>query len=257
MEMKKILLFALLLFTWNSFAQIEIRDPHNGTVVNGDTLEYWCNITSLEDEWTTFEGPKFHVYNMFSGNKALRIKRYLVNVPSNWRDNLCWPPTCYNEVQNLEVNGYYTTPANNAVTVYPGSTSNDLSTNAEIKPQYYPATVGSSGLYKYVVTNQDGSEDYAEVFVRIRLFDPLSVAPVTKVAELSIAPNPAVDVVTVQAEGVSNAKVSIVDVLGNVTYTADFSGSKKINVAEFKSGVYFVTVQGSTGKGYTKKLIIK
>lgn len=85
----------------------------------------------------------------------------------------------------------------------------------------------------------------------------MSLTPGTKSAELLLSPNPVSDMVTIQAEGVTDGKIRIVDVLGNTVYTGDFNNAKKLNLSDYKNGVYFVTIQSVSDKGLTKKLVVR
>jgi hypothetical protein len=52
--------------------------------------------------------------------------------------------------------------------------------------------------------------------------------------------------------------IRIVDVLGNEVYNEYItSANKLVNVAEFKTGVYFVLIEPSGSKVINRKLIVK
>ncbi|MFN5635814.1 MAG: T9SS type A sorting domain-containing protein [Flavobacteriales bacterium] len=49
----------------------------------------------------------------------------------------------------------------------------------------------------------------------------------------------------------------MVDALGNLVLKDQVYGSKKINTSEFRSGVYFITFEGSGSRPFVKKVIIR
>ncbi len=261
--MKKIILIAFGFTAWAAQSQIEIRKAGETEDVSGTTISYDISLADVpqDDEWAYWEGAKFHVYNMTGSDQQFRLKRVRVTVPSDWKDNLCWPPTCFTDVHNQETGGYYITPGSGTwapPTILDGGT--DLSTGgpAEIKPQLYPGQLGSSATYKYIVTDMTGNVHYDSVTIVVNYFDVLSISAAQKVAtELTMSPNPASDYVTIQAEGITDGRIRVVDVLGNVVYTGEFNNSRKLNTSEFKNGVYFITVQNSSNKGITKKLVVR
>lgn len=255
--MKKILLSFLCFTIWGVQSQVEIRLPNETDNVAGTTLTYNVTLNDVpsDDEYAYWEGAKFYVYNMSNADVQYRLKRVKVSAPSDWKDNLCWPPTCYTYSYLQQNNSI--TPVTGAPTVISGSSNTDQGGPAEIKPQFYPGTPGSTATYKYYVTNMAGTEYYDSITVVVNYLNNLSLSTVQKSVELSMSPNPANDYVSILAEGLSDAKIRVVDVLGNVVYTGDFNNSKKLNISEYKNGVYFVTIQNSSVKGLTKKLVVR
>lgn len=85
-----------------------------------------------------------------------------------------------------------------------------------------------------------------------------SELPLTsKTIDLSVSPNPVADFVTIQAEGIIGGRIRIVDILGNIVHSSDFNNVKKLNLSDYKNGIYFLTVQSETNKGLTKKLVVR
>ena len=71
---------------------------------------------------------------------------------------------------------------------------------------------------------------------------------------LSIFPNPATTVLNVEAEGFST--IELVNVLGQVVYSANATNNMQINVSNLNNGVYFVRMNGANGTA-TQKFIKK
>jgi len=73
----------------------------------------------------------------------------------------------------------------------------------------------------------------------------------------AVFPNPATSSLNFQAnENLNNAKVQIIDVLGNVVYNGKINANNSISVANFKKGVYFLRIQNNA-KTFTTKFIKK
>ena len=71
---------------------------------------------------------------------------------------------------------------------------------------------------------------------------------------LSIYPNPATTILNVEAEGFST--IEMVNVLGQVVYSANATSNMQINVSNLDNGVYFVRLNGANGTA-TQKFIKK
>lgn len=261
--MKKILLLVAGLFTLTAFGQIEIRKSGETANISGTEISFDIDLNEVpaDDEWAFSERLKLYVRNTGSTNRDVVIVREEVDVPTGWRDNICWPPTCFNIAAGTTS---YTTPGGpNLNTLLAGADKDSVIVGggtqkfiAEIKPQFFPGNPGESALYKYSVKDVETSDILGSVDVRVNYIDNVSVNTVKSV-DFSVAPNPATDVISINAEGIVGGTLRVVDMLGNVIYVSDFNNSKKVNVSEFKNGVYFLTVQSGNSKGFTKKLVVR
>lgn len=250
--MKKLVLFVLGFTVLTAQSQIEIRKSGETTDISGTIVTE--NVEASDLPLGMWDKSKFYVYNMSGADERFRVKRVRVSVPADWNDEVCWPPLCYPTSGDV-----FITPnsAGHGPVIYNGDKETDLGGDAEIKPQIYPGQVGSSATYRYVVTDLTGDVHYDSITLVINYVASVSVASIQKNVELTMSPNPAVDVVSISAEGIADAKIRVVDVLGNVVYTGEFNNTKKLNVSEFRNGVYFVTVQTESNKGFTKKLVVR
>ena len=75
--------------------------------------------------------------------------------------------------------------------------------------------------------------------------------PVEEAARMTVYPNPASDMITIELKDASNVRVY--NVLGQVMDSFKVNGRHTLNVASYKPGVYFV----STENGLTQKFIVK
>lgn len=253
--MKKILLFALSMYTFGAIAQVEIHEgSYAGPDVSGQTVTYVLDPADFPDEYS-YWSHGFYVVNNTGSDANWTVVRRKLNVPAGWSDNICWPANCL-----VAGPGEYFEFVDEPTIILNGLTTNNAQINTdyyntEMKPQIYPnLTEAGSATYRYYIKSVT-TQEYVDS-VTIEFSFPLSVEE-NKTTTLSIAPNPANEYVALSLEGAQSAQVKIVDVLGNVVYTKNVNASTKINVAEFRNGIYFVTIEGDNNKTTTKKLIVK
>lgn len=258
--MKKILLFACSIFVINANAQVEIHDgSYAGPDVSGQSVSYILNPADFTDEFSYWT-HKFYVVNSTGSDDTWTVVRRKLNVPAGWTDDICWPADCYTatETEYFEFNGEPTviltgeTVDNAVITIVGNSEYYD----AEMKPQIRPnLAAAQTATYRYYVKSQT-TQEYVDS-VTVELSFPLSVNNAKEAPALSISPNPANDYVNITLDGTESATIHVVDVLGNVVYKTTISEATKINTNDFKSGVYFITIEGANRKAVTKKLVVR
>ena len=198
--------------------------------------------------------PKFHITNDTGSDQQWRFKRVRVNVPSNWTDNICWPPLCY-LTQGAQT--YFTpnTGTQPAPIIVAGEDTTTTGLKAELKPQYYPdGTSDSYAEFMYYLT--DGPGNIVDS-LGIRIFYFVGLEETLPTLDLSVSPNPAADYINVKSEGVSQATVKVVDILGNIVREEKVQGQKKIDVLDLNNGVYFVILESEGLKPVNKKIIVR
>lgn len=254
-----------LLTTWASAQAIIVTDDNNNEIPNNGTVTFTISSNDLSSEENGFFETKFLVKNNTQESKNWTIQRDIIEVPNGWTDGVCWPPTCF--LTNGATS--FTTPSCsnpnsqnfNEVVIEPNSSNTnqfDWGTSetyaAYIKPNIYPNNSVGNATYRYRVV--DCTNDEIVFTFDIVVSFTLNATTIKKDAAIVLAPNPATDVVTVSIPDNGNGSIQMVDVLGNVVYQADFTGSRKINTAQFKNGVYFVVIT-SNGVRSNKKLVIR
>lgn len=241
--MKKTILSIISVFALSalSFAQsITVNVQGSATDVSGTVVTEVVTSSSPDQHVLDFD-----VVNNSGVDKALKITRKHINISSGWESYFCWGAsailgTCYPVYQDQEWTGGSINVANGAKGVL---------------SSYVNPTSSGSILIRYYVVDDSNQERLDSVDVQINTL--LSVEEQTAIS-LSIAPNPSSNFVNINAAGVTNAKVRIVDVLGNVVYNESIgASSKKVDVTSFRNGIYFVTVEGEGIKPSTRKLIIR
>lgn len=194
----------------------------------------------------------FLVSNNTGSTTQWRITRLRIDAPASWEDYLCWGHitgigTCYS-ASSMNTNPW-TSSGGDSFDINDGEQGK---LTVDITPDEF---VGGSGHYRYYVTN-DGI-NYLDS-VDVILNSSLSVKEVKQDVSFTIAPNPATDLISINLNGVENGSIKIVDVLGNVVYKdASFFSSKKIDVSNFKNGIYFVMIESNGIKTMTRKVVVR
>lgn len=257
--MKKILhiLSLSLLTTWASAQSIIVTDINDNNIAEGSTALVTMSTNDLIDG--QFLEPKFLVKNNTGEDLVLYIRRTVVDAPEQWVDQLCWPPSCYpmngdvaSTPTNLTVR--CTVLANSSETNHEDWNNDNTPYQAYIKPNIYINGAIGGGQYRYEVVEYDTDVVYFTFDMDITV--TMNTTTIKKDASITLAPNPATDVVTVSVPDNGNGSIQMVDVLGNIVYQADFTGSRKINTAQFKNGVYFVVITAN-GVRSNKKLVVR
>ena len=187
----------------------------------------------------------FEIKNISGSTKTWKITRYRINEIGTWSDYMCWD-LCFT------ANAMSTNP-------WTSSTSLTLDDNtSQILNTYVTPDDNNPGTvtYRYYVTEMDGTTlvDSVDLVVTFAL----DVAAITPEVSVNVSPNPATDYITIKAGGSESGTVRIVDVLGTVVLQEVFSASsKKINVSNFRNGVYFVIVEPENGKAVNKKIVVR
>lgn len=213
-----------------------------GTAVDISGSEHVINLT---EETSLGLGNNdmvdFMVDNDAGTQQSWIVTREIVSAPAGWQDYFCWGQDglagiCYppNSNQFYESNAEsIAAGASGRITVYVNSNS------------------GGSATYRFFVST-DGVNFIDSVDLKVN-----SVLSVDEKApfSLQLTPNPASSDLKITTN--TNSLVRITDVLGNIVYRDEVLGTKVVNVAKFKNGIYFVSVEANGEKPVTRKVIVK
>jgi hypothetical protein len=249
--MKKILFSIGFMVSFMIYAQDGIIITFEGqtTDISGQTH------TMTAPNNMVFDAP-FHIENQTGVSHQWVITRYKVNVPAGWSDGLCWGHgtdpfggTCYSSTQ-MATNPW-TSPSTQAVlfTIQNGE-------YGKMKPQINPDDfVSGQAHYRYYVS-EAGAHTYSDSVDLIvdftaglnQIKDPISV---------SIVPNPATDYIQISMTGIESASLKMIDVFGSTVHKETIGSTKKLNVSDFNSGIYFLVFDVPGRKSFTRKVIIR
>jgi hypothetical protein len=218
----------------------------------GDTEELNGQVYNKLAVGTGDQEIDLHVMNNFGEDKYLKITRLKVNVPENdWTDYICWGiigdpfgGTCYNP----SLSNPWLTPGSGKL--IPAGQGGLLAVH--INPS---DAANGTGHYRYYVS-EDGITylDSVDVIVSsssVSIKENKQNSPI-----LSAYPNPSSEILTVSLNNNAEGYIKITDVLGKVILEEKISGTKKINVEEFKNGVYILNLT-SNGTKTSKRIVVK
>lgn len=136
----------------------------------------------------------------------------------------------------------------------PNSFIIDNSNKANIEVHISPN--GSTGMVhnRYYMEDLNGNK-LDSIDVKIGNF--ASIKDVKPSVTFNAYPNPADDILTLSVQGSAENTVKLVDVLGNIVMEDKISSSKKIDVRDFKNGVYILTVYSNGALLQTRRVVVR
>lgn len=247
--MKKIvtLLSVALLSGFTAFGQVEIRLFENSAPVGNDISGTTVTVDVTTDGLVA---KTFNVKNVSASTLGLNIERYRVVEIAGWTDGLCWGP---NPDPNFEGHCYSSgqMPTNPWINPHVSNISPNGSGNLVVDIH----TEGAGcGHYRYYVVQGSTRIDSVDVIV----CSTLGVDEQQEEVGMTAYPNPANNQLTVNTTGNGgNYVLRITDVLGKVVYTEEAGAVKKVDVSDFKNGVYLVTVLEKGNLIQTRRVVVK
>ncbi len=248
--MKKIvtLLSVALLSGFTAFGQVEIRLFEGSAPVGNDISGTMVTVNVTD---TVLVAKTFNVKNVSANSLGLNIERYRVTEVVNWTDGLCWGPNpdpnfeghCYSAGQMLT--NPWTNP--HVSTIPPNAAGN-------LVVDIHNEGPGGCGLYRYYVVQGSTRIDSIDVMV----CSTVGIDEQQEEVGMTAYPNPANNQLTVNTTGNGgNYVLRITDVLGKVVYTEEAGAVKKVDVSDFKNGVYLVTVLEKGNLIQTRRVVVK
>ena len=231
-----------LFFTFLSFSQVKFNIANTPTNLAGTVYTINADPSHPEIQLAEQIALQIQVHNNTGSTKSWIFTRRKLSVPSDWTDKTCIiPGNCYLE----DPKEFWSTPD-----TYDVADGDSIILNPDFKPNLSSA---GSGRYRFYVGDRNHYDDSMDVQINFTL----GLKTIKSVPTFSISPNPASDYFSINMNGNENVNVKIIDVLGNNIYNETISTNKKIDISDFKNGVYFVTVQSSELKITNRKLVIR
>lgn len=205
----------------------------------------------------------FYIKNLSGEERFWKIKRLRLDAPpTGWQDYVCWgleneSGTCYG---HNAVNPWSTPEPVQHVDINTGKVESGLlngesalaNLHADLRSTTNPGTV----TYRYYVYEEGKAyEDSIDVtYTAVVGLNEGKNIPVS----MSAYPNPASSMLTVATTGLNDEFVlRVSDVLGKVVYEEVTSSTKKVDVSDFKNGVYLITVINDGSVVQTKRVVVK
>lgn len=255
--MKQFLLLGLAItgLTAGLNAQLTITLPSQTTDISGTVVSH--TVTSGNDSHLDFD-----INNVSGGEKYWKVSRKRLNAPpAPWTDYIClglegdpFGGTCY----SAYATNPWTTPQpvqhtdENTGDVVSGLLDGET---AVLTPHFAQGDFNYGNcMYRYYVHEQGGPyEDSIDVNV---VYQSASIKE-NKSASLTVYPNPVANQLTIATEGLDKYDVRVTDVLGKVVYFDEAGGIDKVDVSNFKNGVYLVSVIDKGNAVQTKRIVVK
>ncbi len=226
---------------------IEIMEYGQTEDLSGDTLFVVAPSYDLFD-------VEMVVYNNTGGTVSWKIRRVRLDVPTGWADGCCWGH-CTDPFGGL---CFSSSQMNYADYTMPNSAYVDLMDGecGKLKPQIDPDDfVSGQAHYRYYLT-ADGTNYLDSIDVKVDFVASVQ-QQIIELPSMSISPNPASDYAIINVTGIEGATMKIVDVLGNLITKEAITGTKKLDLANYRNGVYFVMIEAPGIKTMNRKLIVK
>lgn len=244
--MKTIILIFALLFGFNT----TVLAQNWKFILSGTTTDVTNTVQNKGVFNTDVAHLDFRVQNLTGGTVIARVSRkVIINPGIGWPEQVCLGNANGGFCSDLDSTVFnWTSDVIDIVTIDPDSTA---LANVKITPEPSEAT----GHYRYYLGVQG---DLFQDSIDLIITSTVGVDEIEKELTLSVSPNPASEYVNIKVSNINNGNLKIVDVLGNVIKNSSCQGSKKLNISEFRNGIYFIMISGEgNNKSINKKLVVR
>ncbi|MBI1836564.1 MAG: T9SS type A sorting domain-containing protein [Flavobacteriia bacterium] len=224
-----------------------IVGSNNATNMSGQT--YITNVNNVD---------QVNTYITINNNTGATQSWYMTvkNLTNTfgWEDAFTWGSTsnpllggCYSPI--IMNTTLWTTPNNSS-----GHPAIENGNSGTLVSEITPNGTGQ-GRYRYLIS-LDGATFIDSIDVLVNYSAGLN--DFINNPSFSMSPNPANDIVSLDANDLNVTGIKMLDLLGNIVYTENnVSDNKKIDVSNFKNGVYFVIIEINGKASLNRKLVIK
>jgi len=250
--MKKIISLVTVVLTACSagFGQVDIKLwDHLNQNATGNNLNGTEHLVAAASDGEY--AITFNFKNTSGISKEWKIERFRITDTPGWEDRLNWG------VANdpMQEQGYGSGQMNsNPWTViwgYTVSPGNSLNLTAI-------ASVQGAGeeLYRYYLVENNGTRVDS---IDYRVTTSLGIGTNEKESIIVVYPNPVSNILTVNTTGLEGSvELKMVDVLGKMVLTESGAASmNKVDVSNFKNGVYLIFVYNKGDLIQTKRIVVK
>lgn len=187
----------------------------------------------------------FIINNNTGASQDWVVTRSVINETAGWSNYLCWGAVGSNGICHPpNTTTFWTAP--NVASVANGSA-------AKVQT-YVSAPTGGSATYRFYVST-DGQTFLDSVDMEVN--SALTIEE-TNTVSMTVAPNPSSNYFVVNTTNANNGTIKIVDVLGNTLKEEKMiSSKKKVDVSNYRNGVYFVIIDSENAKPVTRRIIVR
>jgi hypothetical protein len=199
---------------------------------------------------STYEGF-FFGKNLTGTPIEVKIRRVaLITPPAAVTEQVCSGPI----PDPTAIGNCFDVATGNTNWLSPNSFIIDDANKANIEVHVSPN--GSMGMVhnRYYMEDLNGNKLDS---VDLKIGNFVSIKELKPSVTFNAFPNPADDILTLSVQGSAENTVKLVDVLGNVVMEDKMSTTKKIDVREFKNGVYILTVYANGALLQTRRVVVR
>lgn len=245
--MKKNILSFIAFISLGLAANAQTFEIYEGTTsttdISGTTV--YANITSDE-----YEGH-FYVKNISGSPINTQIRRVnKVTTTPSVKYGVCWGATSIN---NPAVGICYPPENSQSFTTPSGATLDGSNVGYMVADVQFD-NVNEPVHVRYYVEDINGVKyDSLDLVITTTL----GTKEIKNTVSINAYPNPANDVINLAVQGSTDNSMKMIDVLGNVIVEEKFGTSKKLDVSQFKNGVYILTVYSNGKLVQTKRVVVR
>ncbi len=240
--MKKLFLFSILIsLLFAGYSQITITDQNGIPINNGDERIF----NSDGDEANLI----LSITNNASSLIGLKLKALSITGADGSGLEFCFGTSCYQEISTENIY-----PLNGEYSIDAGATDNGTHFHHHIH-------TGDPDVTEYVLKIYEDNNEVNNYVQFTYKYDAnyVGINDINSKNSVSIYPNPATDILNIQIpENIKNPELKLTNIIGKTILKTNLNGSKnKLNIKNFPSGIYFVSIISNGSVINTKKLIIK
>jgi Secretion system C-terminal sorting domain len=184
-----------------------------------------------------------------SGSYWLTREKIIPATAAGWSEYTCWGDLTGLSGGCFSPSGQtWNSPADAPATLTNGGYG---VANIHVRPN---GTAGSCH-YRYFIIDTVSKQKVDSV--DIVLTNPASIKETKTGLSIAVYPNPASEYLNIVTGTTSEMMVKIVDVLGKVVYVDRIVGNKKVDLEDFKNGVYIVSLSGGGEATQTRRIVVK
>jgi len=243
--MKKIFFISLFVaISISSFAQNLSLSYPGGIIPDGGSVIFStpANVAITSGQRNIF------VHNNGAGDAVVICTKEIIDTIPGTENAFCWGGSCYTP-------DVYVSPGSALIAV------GDSTDQSGFSGDYNPHGIVGDSHIRYIFTNTQNHETVSVVVTYNATAVGVKNYAQTNNSKLTISPNPASNVATIDyASTSSNMSIVVKNLLGAVVFTSELSGSNgkiSINTTDFTDGIYFVTTMSNGTPLSTKKLVVR
>lgn len=241
--MKKNILSLLAVVSFGLAVSAQTFEIYEGT----DLTNNIANTELTKSITNDFFETHFYVKNISGAPIKTRIQRKnILTTSENITYGICW---------GAVGSGGLCTSSEDPIYTFPEDIELNSTNMGELTSEVLYAQNSNEPVHfrYYILDENNVKYDSLDVIV----LTTLGVKELKNTVSFNAYPNPANDVINLSVQGSTDNSMKIIDVLGNVIVEEKFGTSKKLDVSQFKNGVYILTIYSNGKMVQTKRVVVR